>query len=282
MGNGGEQTGGGGWGGGTSGAWGSSGVNQVPTPTTLPPSTFSTSTAPPDTGSSKREKELDRREAELNRKEAELKRLETELRQSGGNTSNRKNWPKFCPVVHHDIAGEVPEEMQSTVRCANFAYIGLVFCLFWNLMGTVGALIIGESISNFLWGGLYFIGGVPGGWWLWYSRIYRASIKDSAFGYGLFFLFFSTAHLIFTGWSAVGPPILNSWSHTGFWIAIQDVRTENEGLSIVYYIGAALWSLEFLWSFWTLKKVYSAFRGQGHTASAVKRDAARSAISSAV
>lgn len=50
----------------------------------------------------------------------------------------------------------------------------------------------------------------------------------------------------------------------------------------MYFIGAALWALEFIWSFWVLKLVYSAFRGQGHTMSDVRRDAqvtgARSAV----
>ena len=43
-------------------------------------------------------------QAELNRREAELRRLELEIRNNPGAKST-KNWPKFCPVVHHDIAG---------------------------------------------------------------------------------------------------------------------------------------------------------------------------------
>ena len=270
------------WGGGTSGAWGS--TNTVPTPTTLPPSTFNSTPSPVGVaGGSKKEKDLDRREAELNRREAELRRLETELRSNPASGGRKKNWPMFCSCVHHDINAEVPDEMRSVVRGAYYAYLGLVLALFWNLMGTVVALVVkSDKLSAFLWGALYFVGGIPGAWFLWYGRIYRASIKDSAFGYGLFFLFFSTAHLIFTGWSAIGPPILNDWSHTGFWVAVQNVRPENNGLAIVYYIGGALWSIEFLWSFWVLKRVYAAFRGKGHTAADVKRDAARSAASAAV
>lgn len=277
------------WGGGTSGAWGSTTSSSPPVPNTLPPAAFQQTASPSfstmpssDVSGSKREKDLDRREAELNRREAELKRLETELR-SGQGSSSKKNWPKFCPCVHHDINAEVPAEMQPTVKGAYYAYLGLIWCLFWNLMGCVGALVVnGGKLSTFLWGGLYFVGGIPGAWFLWYGRVYRASIKDSAFGYGLFFLFFSTAHLIFTAWSAIAPPILNSWSHTGFWVAVQEVRPDNSGLAIVYYLGGAFWSVEFFWSFWALKRVYSAFRGKGHTAADVKRDAARNAVTAAV
>lgn len=282
--------------GGTAGAWGGGGAGGTtmtsslssPTtaPTTIPSGAFRTGAfGGNDTSDPKsldrKETELNRREAEINRKEAELRRLELELRNAPG-AKSVKNWPKYCSCVHHDISGQVPAAMQGTVRCGYFAYLGLILCLFWNFIGTIGALIVTGKIATFLWGSLYLLGGVPFGWFLWYGRLYNAAIKDSAFGYGLFFLFFTTAHLIFTGWSAIGPPILNDWSHTGFWVTLQKVMGENTGLSIIYFIGAGLWSLEFVWSFWTLKKVYSAFRGKGLSAADVRRDAARGAASAMV
>lgn len=69
-----------------------------------------------------RESELNKREAELAKREAELRRMELELRNSGGGKST-KNWPKYCPVVHHDIAGEVPAELQGMVRSGYWAYL---------------------------------------------------------------------------------------------------------------------------------------------------------------
>lgn len=223
---------------------------------------------------------MSRREAELNRREAELRRLELELRSNPG--SKRKNWPRYCPCIHHDIAGEIPAAVQPVVRSGYYAFLGLIICLFWNLVCTAGYLIANGSIATFLWGGLYFVGGIPGGWYLWYGRLYHSSIKDSAFGYGLFFLFFTTAHLIFTGWSALAPPILNSTSHAGFWITVQTIFPNNAGLGIIYFIGSGLWTLEFVWSFWTLQRVYGAFRGKGMTAADVKRDAARNAVAATV
>lgn len=224
------------------------------------------------------EADLNRREAELNRREAELKRLETELAKNGVVLSSKKNWPKYCSVVHHNIAEDIPENLQWTVRSAYFCYVGLLVCLAWNFMGCCGAWIVDGSIAAFLFGSLYVVGGVPGAWWLWYGRLYKAAMKDSAFGYGLFFLTFTTAHLIFVGWSAIAPPIINSWSHTGFWVGAQEVQSQSGALAIIYYIGGGLWSAEFLWSFWTLKKVYWAFRGAGHNASSVKRGAATQAV----
>lgn len=77
------------------------------------------------------------------------------------------------------------------------------------------------------------------------------------------------------------PPILNSSSHTGFWEAI-NVISDNTGVGVMYFIGAALWAVEFLWSFWVLKLVYSCFRGQGHTVRSVKNDAAATGVRSQV
>jgi hypothetical protein len=264
-------------------------VDTAPTPSTLPlsmgfgggASSFNNTSNGVGGKSGNKERDLDKREAELNRREAELKRLETELRNSGV-TLKRKNWPKFCSIVHHDINADIPENLRWTIRSAYYAYVGLVCCLVWNFIGCCGAWIVKGSIAAFLWGSLYVVGGVPGAWFLWYRRLYRASIKDSAFGYGLFFLFFASAHLIFTAWSAVAPPIINSWSHVGFWVGAQEVQGESGALAVLYYIGGGFWSIEFLWSFWTLKKVYWAFRGAGHSANSVRNDAARTAVASSV
>lgn len=73
-------------------------------------------------GQSRKEADLNKREAELNRREAELRRLELEIRNNPGAKST-KNWPKFCPVLHHDIAGEIPAQSQVPVRRAYWAYL---------------------------------------------------------------------------------------------------------------------------------------------------------------
>lgn len=70
----------------------------------------------------RKEADLNKREAELNRREAELRRLELEIRNNPGAKST-KNWPKFCPVLHHDIAGEIPAQSQIPVRRAYWAYL---------------------------------------------------------------------------------------------------------------------------------------------------------------
>jgi hypothetical protein len=81
---------------------------------------------------------------------------------------------------------------------------GLILCLFWNFIGGSALLITkSDQIAAWLWTALFLVGGVPGGYFLWYSRLYNAAIKDSAFGYAVFFAGFF-ANLAFSVWSAVG------------------------------------------------------------------------------
>lgn len=63
-------------------------------------------------------------------------------------------------------------------------------------------------------------------------------------------------------------PCSQCWPHvyadtlTPTWCALQTIGS-NALTGIFYLVGGAVWTLESLWSFWTLKAVYSAFRGGG-------------------
>jgi hypothetical protein len=35
-----------------------------------------------------------------------------------------KNWPFFFPIMHHDIAADIPENLQWTQRLAYWTYLG--------------------------------------------------------------------------------------------------------------------------------------------------------------
>ncbi len=72
-----------------------------------------------------------------------------------------------------------------------------------------------------------------------------------------------------------------SWSHTGFWSA-QGIMKHNHGAGTIYYIGAGLWTLECLWSFYTLKSVYSSFRGKNTSLQQVKQEVKQQAVAAAV
>lgn len=232
----------------------------------------------------KRTETLDAKEKALQAKEAELRRWEADLRATGG-LKPKKNWPnRFCPIVHHDIAAEIPAALQGTVSKAYYSYLAMVLCMIFNCFGSLMALcVIGNGdgrLSGWFLSVIYLVAGVPIGWWAWYRRLYNAAIKDRAVTYAWFFLMY-LIHIAFCIWSTVSPPLpgANDWSHTGFIACIKAFHA-SKFVGVLYTIGGVLWALESLWSLWVLKTVYSNFRGGGGEAQ-LRREVAQSVATNA-
>ncbi|CAI5977671.1 unnamed protein product [Closterium sp. NIES-64] len=168
----------------------------------------------------KKQKELQNREAMLRKKEEELAKREASL---GIMT---KDFPPCFPLVRNNIREDVPDYLQ-----------GLMYLGFWVWMG----------FGNFFMALLYFIIGVPGSYFFWYSRLYYAMRKDSGVGMAFFFCGFMT-HIIFF---------------------------------IFYAVGAVLFVAEAFFSFILIIRSYAYFRGTGAIVK-MKQEAARAAASSAV
>lgn len=69
-----------------------------------------------------KEAALARKEAELQAREKDLSSREADLRRAGA-LQPRKNWPILFPLIHHDIAGDIPQPMQHQVRLAYWCYL---------------------------------------------------------------------------------------------------------------------------------------------------------------
>ncbi|XP_027339593.1 secretory carrier-associated membrane protein isoform X3 [Abrus precatorius] len=233
----------------------------------------------PSTDLKKKEKELQAKEAELRRREQEVRRKE-EAAARAGIVLEEKNWPPFFPIIHHDIANEIPIHLQRLQYVAFTSLLGLVLCLTWNTVSVTAAWIKGEGVKIWFLSIIYFIAGVPGAYVLWYRPLYRAFRTDSAFKFGWFFLFY-LLHLGFCILAAVAPPIVfKGKSLTGILAAI-DVVGDHAVVGIFYFIGFGLFCLETLVSIWVIQQVYMYFRGSGKAAE-MKREAARSAMRAAI
>ncbi|KQK14331.1 hypothetical protein BRADI_1g15490v3 [Brachypodium distachyon] len=136
-----------------------------------------------------REKELLAKEAELSRREKEIKRRE-EAAARAGIVIEEKNWPPFFPIIHHDINNEIPVHLQRTQYVAFASLLGLILCLFWNIVCVTAAWIKGDGPKIWFLAVIYFILGCPGAYYLWYRPLYRAMRNDSALKFGWFFLFY--------------------------------------------------------------------------------------------
>ncbi|OVA13917.1 SCAMP [Macleaya cordata] len=231
-------------------------------------------------------KDLKKKEKELQAKEAELKKREQStilssfLLFAAGIVIEEKNWPPFFPLIHHDIANEIPIHLQRLQYIAFTTFLGLVLCLLWNIIAVTTAWIKGEGVKIWFLAIIYFIAGVPGGYVLWYRPLYRAMRTESALKFGWFFLFYML-HIGFCILAAVAPPIIfKGKSLTGILVAV-DVIGNSALVGIFYFIGFGLFCLETVLSIWVIQQVYMYFRGSGKAAE-MKREAARGAMRAAI
>ncbi|XVF44436.1 hypothetical protein PTKIN_Ptkin02bG0119900 [Pterospermum kingtungense] len=218
-----------------------------------------------------KEKELQAKEAELKKREQELKRKEDAIARSGI-VIEEKNWPPFFPLIHHDIANEIPIHLQKMLYVAFTTFLGLVICLTWNIVAVTTAWIKGEGPTIWLLAIIYFISGVPGAYVLWYRPLYRAMRTDSALKFGWFFLFY-LLHIGFCIFSTVAPPIIFKGKSLAGILPAIDLLSGNALVGTFYFIGAACFCAESLLSIWVIQQIYMYFRGSGKAAE-MKREAA--------
>ncbi|QHN95519.1 Secretory carrier-associated membrane protein [Arachis hypogaea] len=197
-----------------------------------------------------REKELEAREAELKKREQELKRKEDAIARAGI-VIEEKNWPPLFPIIHHDIAAEIPIHLQRIQYVAFTTWLGVITCLIWNLVAVSVAWAYGGAMSNWFLAVIYLISGVPGSFTLWYRPLYRASRTDSALKFG--------------------------W---GILPALEEL-TSNSLVAGFYFAGFACFAIETMLSLWVIQQVYHYFRGTGK-ATELRKAAARETMMAAL
>ncbi|KAL8506647.1 hypothetical protein ACS0TY_017514 [Phlomoides rotata] len=181
----------------------------------------------------------------------ELKRREDAIARSGI-VIEEKNWPPFFPIIHHDIANEIPVHLQTLQYVAFTTLLGIVVCLLWNVVAVTIAWIKGEGPTIWFLSIIYLISGVPGAYVFWYRPLYRATRTDSALKFGWFFLAY-VFHIGFCVFASVAPPmIFKGKSLTGILPAI-DLLSENPLVGIFYFVGFALFCVESLVSIWVIQ-----------------------------
>jgi hypothetical protein len=228
----------------------------------------------------KKEKELKAKEEELKRKEQELKRREDAAARAGI-LIEYKNWPPLVPILHHDIANDIPAHLRRLMYWAYASWLGIMLCLFWNFVCVTAAWIAGVGgVQIFLLGIIYALAGFPLSYFLWYRPLYRAMRSESVLKFGWFVIFY-LVHIAFCVLAAIAPPIFFKGKSLAGFIPAVDLLGKKLIIGIFYIVGAALYCLEFLLSVWVLKNVGQYFRGEGRAAE-MKREAAAGAFRSAI
>ncbi|GAB4834798.1 Secretory carrier-associated membrane protein 5 [Ancistrocladus abbreviatus] len=207
----------------------------------------------------KKERELTAWEADLKRKELDIKRREDAVGRANIPTDD-KNWPPFFPIIHHDIANEIPIHAQRLQYLAFASWLGICLCLVYNIMAVIVCWVRGGGVKIFFLAIIYALLGCPLSYVLWYRPLYHAMRTDSALKFGWFFMFY-LLHVAFCIFAAIAPPIVfHGKSLTGILAAI-DVFSDHVLVGIFYLVGFALFCLESLLSLWVLQKIYMYFRG---------------------
>ena len=216
----------------------------------------------------KREQQLEVRESELKMREKELKDLEAKLKASGQLVAP-KNWPPCCPILRHDIAKDIPPQMQNSVKLVYVSFVFGVLCFFWTFLCTTAALFGASEdahddhkiLQAWLLSAIYAVAGIPGAFVLWYMRLYVAAQKDRAMTYFMFFLFYFV-HIMWCGWAFLAPPVGVQWSLPGL-MTMAEAFNDKAVLGIFYLIGCILWAIEGLFCMYCLSNAYRVFRGRG-------------------
>ncbi|RLN04931.1 secretory carrier-associated membrane protein 5-like [Panicum miliaceum] len=186
----------------------------------------------------KKERELLSWEQDLKRREQDIKRREDAMNRAGVVVEVR-NWPQFYPIIHHDIANEIPIHAQKLQYTAFASWLDIV---------------------SFLLAVIYAMSGCPLSYILWYRPLYRAMRTDSVVTFGQFFVFYSI-HVGFCVIAAIAPPIIfRGKTLTGILVAIE-ILAGDMFVGVLYFIGFVFFALESLISIWVLERVYMYFRG---------------------
>mmetsp|Transcript_47671 Transcript_47671/g.91018 ORF Transcript_47671/g.91018 Transcript_47671/m.91018 type:complete len:311 (-) Transcript_47671:402-1334(-) len=227
-----------------------------------------------------KEEELARKERELLKRQEELNRREAQL--PGG--AQKKNFPKFYPLVYHNIEEDIPLDKQRVVRLAFYSYLGLCACLSFNWFAVTCELFRSgaDETASWLYSGIYLIMGVLGAWYLWYARLYMACKGDRGLTFFFFFMAYSV-HCAFCLWASLAPPGLLGEDHAFCGIfSMISIFTENGFIGVLYMIGMFLWIFETVLSAYVMRASYRMFRGAGHSQESVQNEAQRSAYANLV
>ncbi|KAL3743890.1 hypothetical protein ACJRO7_019056 [Eucalyptus globulus] len=166
-----------------------------------------------------------------------------------------KNWPPCFPIIHHDIANEIPVHAQRLQYLAFASWLGIVLCLTFNVLAVTVCWIKGGGVKIFFLAIIYALMGCPLSYVLWYRPLYCAMRTDSALNFSWFFLFY-LLHVGFCIFAAIAPPIVFHGKSLTFSAKLTVFLVQ-----IFYLVGFALFCLESLLSMWVLQKNYMYFRG---------------------
>lgn len=170
------------------------------------------------------EEDLRRKKVELDRRDEELRMREEQLQRTVGYEARRNNFPPFptrCPIqpcFYQDFTVDIPGEFQKITKMVYYLWIGYVFVLLLNFVGSLAYFISSSqhdmnnhSGTTFGLSILYCFLFIPCSFVCWYRPLYKAFRDDSSFNFFVFFFIFFFQFCVtilqclgISGWGTVG------------------------------------------------------------------------------
>jgi len=177
-----------------------------------------------------------------------------------------KNCPPCKPLVHHDINVDIIPEKRLFVKKVLVGWFFHSFCLLWNFVVFLGALVLAESgFVGFLLALADIVLGPIISFCVYYL-LYRAIRTSSAFFFVLWFAFYIgqvASELFF----AIG---IEGYGAAGFVMMVSTFSDSKVVLGILTALSTFMWIGVFVYSLWIFYQARIEFKNLGGTKAATK------------
>jgi len=175
--------------------------------------------------------------------------------------------PWCFPIVHNDIAADIPEAERPLVRFGFICWMMAESGYLLNFVTMFLMLITGSGIgfSTFLITCMATGAGVPLAWICWYKSLYHAAqSKGGVFAYLKFFFHFS-AHVGYCALAFLAPPIIGEFSAGLFTMVSQFEKGGGKHgfFGFMCLMNTLLWLGCGLLSLYVLQWAFKIFRSGG-------------------
>ncbi|KAJ3055049.1 Secretory carrier-associated membrane protein 5 [Rhizophlyctis rosea] len=239
----------------TSGGWGAN---------DRPGAYGSSYTSGSDSGKTPRELEVERREAAVRMREEALQRREADL------AYLKPNWPKFRPMVYHDIDKDIPESGRWLVKRVYGSWWLALITYIVNCVAGFSCLVTKAEQGGSQFGVALIVMavGIPVSFVFWYRPLYQGVKLDRSLSF--FFYFFNFAcHLAIMALFAVGVP---GWGGSGVIITIAQLGN-NVGSGVICAIATGLLIFQCVYGLWQIKAATAYYRSKGLSVDQARNEA---------
>lgn len=200
----------------------------------------------------------------IQEREAEVKRREAELRKQNvaPEVTKPPNFPSCRPLIHHDIANDIPMLAQWTVRLHLIGFIALYVTLFWNFIAacSLGEAPGGHSVGQTVIFSIVIFGlAIICTWKLNYMKLYSQCEKGNI-KVGMFAL----QGLMVAAVAAGTVGIIDSGC-VGIIAGIDGMGSPNSFCKFACLVSMILWIAETAWQMFMFTKIILLYKVLGNS-----------------